>query len=96
MKKILYTILAVASLGFTSCDDLFEPAKQNFKDLGQMETEPDFAMGFLTRAYSSLSSYYNNTEYATDNAVVNQNSEGYRTMATGGWTASSWTGINEW
>ena len=89
-------MVAVASLGLTSCDDLFEPAKQNFKDLSQMETEPDFAMGFLTRAYSSLSGYYTNTEYATDNAVVNQNSEGFRTMATGGWTSSSWTGINEW
>ncbi len=96
MKKILYTLLVVASLGFVSCDDLFEPAKQNFKDLDQMQTEPDFAMGFLTRAYSSLSGYYNNTEYATDNAVVNQNGDDYRTMATGGWTASSWTGINEW
>ncbi len=95
MKKILYTILAVASLGFTSCDDLFEPAKQNFKDLSQMETEPDFAMGFLTRAYSSLSGYYNNTEYATDNAVVNQNSDGFRTLATGGWTSNNGT-ISEW
>ncbi|MDE6855659.1 MAG: RagB/SusD family nutrient uptake outer membrane protein, partial [Muribaculaceae bacterium] len=88
MKKLLYAMVAVASLGLTSCDDLFEPAKQNFKDLSQMETEPDFAMGFLTRAYSSLSGYYTNTEYATDNAVVNQNSEGFRTMATGGWTSS--------
>ena len=96
MKKLLYAFLAVAALGFTSCDDLFEPAKQNFKDLGQMETEPDFAMGFLTRAYSSLSGYYINTEYATDNAVVNDNGDGFRNMATGGWTASSWTGINEW
>lgn len=96
MKKLLYAFLAVAALGFTSCDDLFEPAKQNFKDLGQMETEPDFAMGFLTRAYSSLSGYYTNTEYATDNAVVNDNGDSFRNMATGGWTASSWTGINEW
>ncbi|MDE6023447.1 MAG: RagB/SusD family nutrient uptake outer membrane protein [Muribaculaceae bacterium] len=96
MKKILYTFLAVASLGLTSCDDLFDPAKQNFKDLGQMETEPDFAMGFLTRAYSSLSGYYVNTEYATDNAVVNDNGDAFRNMATGGWTSSSWTGINEW
>lgn len=88
--------MAVASLGLTSCDDLFEPAKQNFKDLSQMDTEPDYAMGFLTRAYSSLSGYYNNTDYATDNAVVNDNGDAYRNMATGGWTASSWTGINEW
>lgn len=95
MKKLLYTFLAVAALGLTSCDDLFEPAKQNFKDLDQMETEPDFAMGFLTRAYGSLSGYYSNTEYATDNAVVNQNGDGFRNMATGGWTAST-SGINEW
>ncbi len=96
MKKLIYTLMAVVALGLTSCDDLFEPAKQNFKDLDQMETEPDFAMGFLTRAYGALSGYYNNTEYATDNAVVNQNGDAFRTMATGGWTASSWTGINEW
>jgi len=96
MKRLLYTLMAVASLGLASCDDLFEPAKQNFKDLSQMDTEPDFAMGFLTRAYSSLSGYYVNTEYATDNAVVNDNGDSFRNMATGGWTASSWTGINEW
>ena len=96
MKKLLYAFLAVASIGLVSCDDMFDPAKQNFKDLGQMETEPDFAMGFLTRAYSSLSGYYTNTEYATDNAVVNDNGDGFRNMATGGWTASTWTGINEW
>ncbi|MDE7347721.1 MAG: RagB/SusD family nutrient uptake outer membrane protein [Muribaculaceae bacterium] len=96
MKKLLYAFLAVASIGLVSCDDMFDPAKQNFKDLGQMETEPDFAMGFLTRAYSSLSGYYTNTEYATDNAVVNDNGDAFRNMATGGWTASSWTGINEW
>lgn len=95
MKKLLYTFLAVASLGLTSCDDMFEPAKQNFKDLSQMDTEPDFAMGFLTRAYSSLSGYYNNTEYATDNAVVNTNNDAYRSLATGGWTSSNLT-ISEW
>lgn len=96
MKKILYTFMAVASLGLTGCADLFEPAKQNFKDLSQMDTEPDFAMGFLTRAYSSLSGYYLNTEYATDNAVVNANSDNFRNIATGGWTASYYTDINEW
>ncbi|MDE5996643.1 MAG: RagB/SusD family nutrient uptake outer membrane protein, partial [Muribaculaceae bacterium] len=95
MKKLIYAFMAVVALGLTSCDDLFDPAKQNFKDLSQMESEPDFAMGFLTRAYGALSGYYNNTEYATDNAVVNDNGDGFRKMATGGWTASS-SAINEW
>lgn len=88
--------MALAAVTMTSCDDLFEPAKQNFKDLSQMDNEPDFAMGFLTRAYSGLEGYYNNTEYATDNAVVNQSNDSYLTMATGGWTSSSYTGINVW
>lgn len=96
MKKIIYTLMAVAALSLSSCDDLFEPAKQNFKDLSQMDSEPDFAMGFLTRAYGALSGYYANTEYATDNAVVNDNGDSYLNMATGGWTANTWTGIIEW
>lgn len=96
MKRTLYSLLAIGILSLTGCADLFEPAKQNFKDLSQMDSEPDFAMGFLTKAYSALSGYYNNTEYATDNAVVNQSTDAYLNMATGGWTAATWTGINEW
>lgn len=95
MKKILF-ILAAAVTVLSSCDDLFEPAKQNFKDVSQMETEPDFAMGFLTKAYSALSNNYVNSEYATDDAVVNQNSNAFRTMATGGWTSTLSTSVNEW
>jgi hypothetical protein len=88
--------MALGALSLTSCDDLFEPAIENFKDVNQMEAEPDFAQGFLTKAYSGLSGYYNNSEYATDDAVVNANSDAFRTMATGGWTSRLWTSINEW
>ncbi|MCF0202596.1 MAG: RagB/SusD family nutrient uptake outer membrane protein [Bacteroidaceae bacterium] len=95
MKKILF-ILAAGVLALSSCDDLFTPAKENFKEVSQMNVEPDFAMGFLTRSYSALSNNYLNTEYATDDAVVNENSNAFRTMATGGWTSTLWTGIIEW
>lgn len=95
MKKI-FIIMAVAGMSvLTSCDDVWDPAKQNFKDVSQMESEPDFAMGFLTKAYSAVADSYRNTEYATDDAVVNQNGNSYRSMATGGWTSSS-SPINEW
>ncbi|MCF0244363.1 MAG: RagB/SusD family nutrient uptake outer membrane protein [Bacteroidaceae bacterium] len=95
MKKILF-ILTAGVLALSSCDDLFTPAKENFKEVGQMDVEPDFAMGFLTKAYSALSNNYVNTEYATDDAVVNENNNAFRTMATGGWTSTLYTSINEW
>ena len=96
MKKVIYTIIALASISLTACDDLFEPGKQNFKDPSQMESEPDFAMGFLTKAYNGLAGVYNNSEYATDDAVANELGDNFRTMATGGWTASSYSPVNEW
>lgn len=95
MKKIIL-FMALGAFSLTSCDDLFEPAIENFKDVNQMEAESDFAQGFLTKAYSGLTGYYNNSEYATDDAVVNASSDAFRTMATGGWTSRLWTPINEW
>ncbi len=95
MRKII-TLMAAATLALSSCDDLFDPAIENFKDVSQMEQESDFAQGFLTKAYSSLTGCYNNSEYATDDAVVNENSNFFRTMATGGWTSRLWTSINVW
>ncbi len=97
MKRILLSILLAAGVfTLTSCDDLFVPAIENFKDVSQMEGESDFAQGFLTKAYGSLAGYYNNSEYATDDAVVNAASDAFRTMATGGWTSRQYTAINEW
>lgn len=96
MKKTLLILAASATMVLSGCADLFEPAKQNFKDLDQMETEPDFAMGFLTKAYSAISDAYTNSEYATDDAVTNANSDNYKTMATGGWTSTSYNPLEEW
>lgn len=79
-----------------SCEDLFEPAKENFKDEQQMHDDPAYAQGFLLRAYGNIPGYYNNSEYATDDAVINQKSDSYLTMATGGWTSRLWTSIDEW
>ena len=39
---------------------------------------------------------YDNSEYATDDAVINQKNNAFLTMATGGWTSRLWTPINQW
>lgn len=93
-KKIL--LLVAAAFMLNSCEDLFEPAKENFKDEQQMYDDPAYAQGFLLRAYGNIPGYYNNSEYATDDAVINQKSDSYLTMATGGWTSRLWTSIDEW
>lgn len=93
-KKIL--LLVAAAFMLNSCEDLFEPAKENFKDEQQMHADPAYAQGFLLRAYGNIPGYYNNSEYATDDAVINQKSDSYLTMATGGWTSRLWTSIDEW
>lgn len=47
MKKNIILALLGGALLFSSCDDLFSPAKENFKTLDQIETEPDFGKSFL-------------------------------------------------
>lgn len=94
MKKNIVLILMVLLI-VSSCDDLFSPANDNFKKTSDMYTEPDFAQSFLLNAYARIPGYYDNTDYATDDAVTNQKSNGYLKAATGSWTAennpfSSW------
>lgn len=79
-----------------SCDDLFEPAIENFKDVEQMYDDAQYAQGFLVNVYRCVPGYYDNSEYATDDAVINQKNNAFLTMATGGWTSRLWTPINQW
>lgn len=95
MKKKILLVVAAAFM-LNSCDDLFEPAKENFKNVEQMHDDAAYAQGFLLRAYSNIPGYYNNSEYATDDAVINQKNDSYLIMATGGWTSRMWTSIDEW
>lgn len=95
MKKTILFLL-VGILMITSCDDLFEPAIENFKDIEQMYTDPEYAQGFLVNVYRCIPAYYTNSECGTDDAVSNQNSNSYRTMATGAWTASTYNPQSQW
>lgn len=95
MKKIILFLIA-AALMLNSCDDLFEPGIENFKDVEQMYDDAQYAQGFLVNVYRCIPGYYDNSEYATDDAVINQKNDAFLTMATGGWTSRLWTPINQW
>jgi starch-binding outer membrane protein, SusD/RagB family len=92
-KNILFIVISVLLL--TSCDDLFSPAKENLKDLNQMYTDASYAQGVIVNAYRSIPGYYDNSDYATDDAVTNQKDNGYLKIATGSWTANN-NPLNQW
>jgi hypothetical protein len=93
MKTIrIYKLAAMGlllSFGLTSCDDLLEPAQENLKNLEETQKESSSVRGFLTNAYRVLPAYYDNSDYATDDAVTNQKDNGFLLVATGGWTADN-------
>lgn len=82
-------MMMAATMGLTSCDDLFEPANENVKDLDMMYDEPSFAQSFVIVGYSRLPGYYSDLEYATDDAVTNEKGNWISNMATGSWSAIS-------
>src|SRR5690606_11800493 len=73
----------------SGCEKLLSPDPENFKSIEQMYTDASYAQGFLVNAYRSIPGSYDNSEYATDDAVTNQRSNGYLQMATGSWTAAN-------
>ena len=85
--KIL--IIGVTLLGFTGCKKLLTPDEENLKTIDQMYTDASYAQGFLVNAYRSIPAYYDNSEYATDDAVTNQKTNNYLQAATGSWTATN-------
>ena len=91
-KVLKYTVLSLGlTMVFASCDDLLEPALENQKDLEALQKEALSVQRLLTNAYATLPAYYDNSDYATDDAVTNQKSDAYIKIATGGWTADNLT-----
>ena len=75
---------------FISCDDLLDPAIENNLGVDYMYKNPQYAEGVLANAYTYMVvDNYSLSEMATDDAVCNQASNGYRNMAAGTWTSSN-------
>ena len=89
-KVLKYTVLSLGlSFVLTSCDDLLEPALENQKDLEALQKEALSVERLILNAYAALPAYYDNSDYATDDAVTNQKSDAFIKIATGGWTADN-------
>lgn len=72
----------------SSCEDMFEPAVENYRDKEEMYDEARFALGILLNGYTRIpTSSWSFNDVATDDAVSNDVNNGYRKMATGTWSA---------
>ncbi|MBP7028128.1 MAG: RagB/SusD family nutrient uptake outer membrane protein [Bacteroidales bacterium] len=83
----LFVMLLFAQTG---CQDMFEPAIENHKENSDLYNMPAWATGLLGHAYISnpLGSWSFN-DVATDDAVSNNPTNGYRLMATGSWRSNN-------
>lgn len=89
-KTLLYTGTLAIALSLSGCDDLFEPAIENQRDIDAMYSEPTYAQGLLANAYILLPySSSPSSDMATDDAVANIATNSYSRMATGSWAADS-------
>lgn len=93
-KRIIYFI--ASALVLSGCDDLFEPAIENHQNVEQMYDDQEYMRGILHTVYSQLPGYYDNSEYATDDAVTNQPTNAFLQMATGSWTNTSYNPLSQW
>ena len=87
--KFNIILMGLAVLVLTSCKKILEPEPENLKSVEQMFTDANYAQGFLINAYRTIPGYYDNSEYATDDAVTNQLTHPYLQVATGSWTAAN-------
>ncbi|HCV80456.1 MAG TPA: RagB/SusD family nutrient uptake outer membrane protein, partial [Zunongwangia profunda] len=93
-NKLIVLLIAVLSL--TSCDDLFEPAIENNRDLEDAYGEATYAEGLLLNGYLRIPTLnWSFNDVATDDAVSNDIDNNYRRAATGQW-ASNFNPFTQW
>lgn len=81
---------------FCSCNDLFDPALQNIREIDDIHNEPIFAEGILLNAYLRIPrNGWSFNDVATDDAVSNLITNDFRRIATGQWTANT-NPVNQW
>lgn len=84
MKRYRLYILIVFLAYFSfACEDFFEPENENQLQVDYLMDTPDFAEGLLLNVYTDVIGTYTFSEVASDDAVINRLSNGYRRLATG-------------
>lgn len=87
--KINLIIIGIAFITITGCKKILNADEENMRTVEQMYTDANYAQGFVMNAYRTIPAYYDNTEYATDDAVTNLRTHALLQMATGSWTANN-------
>ncbi len=91
--KIFKIIVAATMVIVISSCSLLEPEPQNIDNFDRVMKEPSWADGLLLNGYVSIQGASGNVyrwdEVATDDAVSNDPTNGYRQMASGRWSASN-------
>ena len=96
MKTRNIILLLIGLFAFCSCEDMFEPAKENNRQLEDLTEESKWANGLVMYGYSRLPYMTTTqTDIATDDAVTNLKSSSYLSMATGTW-ASDNNPMSQW
>ena len=95
MKTRNIILYFIGLLAFCSCDDMFEPADENNRQLEDLALESSYAHGILIYGYDRLpyitnvANQYNWTDVATDDAVTNLKTSNFLNMATGTWASDN-------
>ena len=87
--KIKLILIGLAVLVLASCKKILDADPENLKTIDMMYGDGDYAQGFVVNAYRTIPGYYNNSDYATDDAVTNDRANAILRMAIGSWTAAS-------
>lgn len=93
-KNIILALIGI--LTFSSCQDMFEPADENTRQLDAMVQETNYVYGLLIYGYNRLPYVRTTqTDVATDDAVTNVSGDTYRQMATGTWSSEN-NPLSQW
>ena len=83
-------LFPLSSLLFISCQDMFEPAEENTRQLDAMVQETNYVYGLLIYGYNRLPYMTTTqTDVATDDAVTNDAGNTYKKMANGEWKSDN-------
>ena len=92
-KNILFYLIGL--LVFSSCDDMFDPADENTRQIEDLTEESAYVHGLLNYAYDRMPYLTTTqTDVATDDAVTNATNN-YRTMALGTWQSDN-NPVSQW
>lgn len=96
MKNLIkYISIGVFLTSIVACE-MLEPIDENRVTIDYVGSDPASAEGLLLQGYKGLIDQYSFSEAATDDAVHNQLSNGYKRIATGELSSQYLGGVNRW